>query len=450
MASSSPGRGWTQSKSQSSGGSVVSLAEVDATTLSSTSRTATSIAELDRVLGGGLVRGSYVLVGGDPGIGKSTLLLQMALGLAKGDKRVLYVSAEESVNQTQLRAQRLGALHGNVLVASESRMDTILALAEREKPDIMIVDSIQTVFLPELSSAPGTVSQVRECAAQLLSFAKGPQQISIFLVGHVTKEGSIAGPRVLEHMVDAVLSFEGDPHYHFRILRALKNRFGATNELGVFQMGSEGLREVSNPSQFFLEERGAQAIGSSVFAALEGSRPLLCEIQALTISSPLAMPRRTAMGLDVNRVHLLMAVLDKYLNLDFSHRDVFVNVVGGLKLSEPAMDLALTAALLSSYSNQPLPASSCYFGEMGLTGEIRAVAFAEERVKEALKMGFQNIYLPSSVRKSLPSKSVSDVQLHWVDSVQSLRSALGSQFQTKKKSTDRQENRFHGGSQTEV
>lgn len=424
-APAGPTRGWTKDAKER--GMVVPLSSSkESSSGLPPVRTTTGLLELDRVLGGGLVAGSYVLVGGDPGIGKSTLLLQMALGLAREGKKVLYISAEESVDQTRLRAERLGARHEHIFVASESRMDVILNLAETEKPDALIVDSIQTVYMQELTSAPGTVSQVRECAAALMGFAKGPSRTSVFLVGHVTKEGSLAGPRVLEHMVDTVLSFEGDPHYHFRLLRALKNRFGATNELGVFQMASEGLREVANPSQFFLEERGLETIGSAVFAALEGSRPLLCEIQALSSSSHLTMPRRTALGLDVNRVHLLMAVLDKYLDLDFAHSEVFVNVVGGLRLSEPAMDLAITAALLSTYWSFPLAASSCFFGEMGLTGEIRAVAFAEERMREAAKMGFQKFYLPASNKRHMAASILKEFgeRCVWIQSVQDLKRQL--------------------------
>jgi DNA repair protein RadA/Sms len=422
VAPAAQARGWT--KGTSTVVEAVALSAESTAQISDTTRASSGIGELDRVLGGGLVRGSYILVGGDPGIGKSTLLLQMAHGLARQGRRVLYISAEESVEQTQLRARRLKAINDKILVASESRLDVIMELAKKTQPDALVIDSIQTVYMSDLSSAPGTVSQVRECAAELLNFAKGPSGTTVFLVGHVTKDGSLAGPRVLEHMVDTVLSFEGDPHYHYRLLRALKNRFGATNELAVFQMVSEGLKEVTNPSQVFLEERGDAAVGSSVFAAMEGSRPLLCEIQALTVSSPLAMPRRTAIGLDVNRVHLLMAVLEKYLNLDFSHKDVFVNVVGGLKISEPAMDLALAAALLSSYWNRPLPTASCFFGEIGLTGEVRTVAFAEERTKEARKLGFKNYFVPASAK-------ISDAKL--IRTVNNLRSEL--QPKTKPETT---------------
>lgn len=356
--------------------------------------------ELDRVLGGGLVDGSFILLGGDPGIGKSTLLLQMAGGLASNGVSVLYVSAEESVNQSGLRAQRLGVHSSKVHMASESNLEVIRELAKEYKPSVLIVDSIQTVFLPEVQSAPGSVSQVRECAAQLMGLAKG-QGISVFLIGHVTKEGQIAGPKVLEHMVDTVLSFEGDVSHQFRLLRALKNRFGATHELGVFQMDSRGLVEVSNPSELFLEERGTRLIGSTVFPSIEGTRPLLCEVQALTTSTPMPVPRRTSLGFDVNRVHLLVAVLNKHMSLKLSQADVFINVVGGLKLIEPAADLAVAAALVSTETGQEINAKTCFFGEIGLTGEIRAVSFADQRIKEAAKLGFTTFVAPLSNKKHL-------------------------------------------------
>ncbi|MCB0385260.1 MAG: DNA repair protein RadA, partial [Bdellovibrionales bacterium] len=308
------------------------------------------------------------------------------------------VSGEESVAQTALRARRLGVQSGNVEIASESRLENILSLAQAKKPHVLVVDSIQTVYMSEIQSAPGSVSQVRECASQLMGLAKGGE-MAVLIIGHVTKEGNIAGPKVLEHMVDTVLSFEGDSNHQFRLLRALKNRFGATNELGVFQMASQGMEEVSNPSELFLEERGSELIGSSVFSAMEGSRPLLCEVQALTSYSPMAMPRRTAIGFDVARVHLLVAVLDKHLDLNLHQNDVFVNVVGGLKLSEPAADLAVAAALLSTAGQQELDPRTCFFGEIGLTGEIRAASFAEERIREALKLGFTTFVLPESNRK---------------------------------------------------
>ncbi|RME17556.1 MAG: DNA repair protein RadA [Bdellovibrio sp.] len=379
-------------------------------------RFSTNISELNRVLGGGVVPGSYTLLGGDPGVGKSTLLLQMAEGLGKNKHSVLYVSGEESVQQTALRAKRLNIKTPSIKVASESRLESILHLAETEKPQILIIDSIQTIFSAELPSAPGTVSQVRECANQLMNLAKG-KNISIFLVGHVTKEGNLAGPKTLEHMVDTVLSMEG--HSHFRLLRALKNRFGATDELGVFQMHSTGLEEVKNPSELFLEERnGERLIGSTVFPAMEGTRPLLCEVQALTSPSPLAMPRRTSIGFDVNRIHLLAAVLDQHLHLGLSKNDIYVNIVGGLKLKEPAADLAVTAALISAVKNKEVSPKACFFGEVGLTGEIRAVSFPENRIKEALKLGFEEFFVPISNKKHLKSLSPDILkQIHWVKQV---------------------------------
>jgi DNA repair protein RadA/Sms len=391
-------------------------------------RYSTGFGEFDRVLGGGLVEGSFVLLGGDPGIGKSTLLLQMAGGLArKSDDpnaeeiTVLYVSGEESVNQSALRAQRLGVRSANVHMAAESNLEVIRDLARELKPKILVIDSIQTVYLPEISSAPGSVSQVRECAAQLMGLAKGGG-ICVFLIGHVTKEGNIAGPKVLEHMVDTVLSFEGDMSHQFRLLRALKNRFGATNELGVFQMDSSGLVGVENPSELFLEERGQLLVGSTVFASMEGTRPLLCEIQALTNSSPMPNPRRTSVGFDTNRVHLLAAVLNKHLGMKLSNADVFINVVGGLKLIEPAADLAVAAALMSTESGAEVDAKTCFFGEIGLTGEIRAVSFAETRVREAEKLGFTTFVVPESNRKHLKDLDPKLVQkIKWVRDVGQLQ-----------------------------
>lgn len=367
-------------------------------------RLATGYKELDRVLGGGLVRGSFVLVGGDPGIGKSTLLLQMAGGLAGENARVLYVSGEESIDQTGLRAERLGLLEGPaaelVSLSAESQLEVIREMALAENPDVLVVDSIQTVFLADLASAPGSVSQVRECAASLMNLAKG-HGISVFVIGHVTKEGQIAGPKVLEHMVDTVLSFEGDKTHAFRLLRALKNRFGATHELGVFSMDSRGLVEVENPSELFLEERGDRLIGSAVYCSMEGSRPLLCEVQALTIATNMAMPRRTSIGFDTNRVHLLAAILNRHLNLKLAQSDLFINVVGGLRLDEPAADFAVAAALISSETGGELDAKTCFFGELGLTGEARAVPFAESRLREAKKLGFERLVVPYSNKKQL-------------------------------------------------
>lgn len=369
-----------------------------------TARVNTGLSELNRVLGGGLVPGSYILLGGDPGIGKSTLLMQMAGQIANQKHKVLYVSGEESVEQTALRAQRLGVRSVQVQVASESRLSNILNLVQNLKPEILIVDSIQTIYLPEITSAPGTVSQVRECAAQLMAVAKS-ENVAVFLVGHITKDGSIAGPKTLEHMVDTVLSFEGDANHQFRLLRAQKNRFGPTNELGVFQMAGDGLQEVSNPSELFLAERGESLVGSAVFCAMEGSRPLLCEVQSLTSSTFMAMPRRTSVGFDVNRVHLLTAVLDKHLDCDFARNDVFVNVVGGLKISEPAADVGVAAAMISSLQGREINAHTIFFGEIGLTGEVRAATFAVERLREAEKLGFQSAVLPWGNKKH--------VEKHW-------------------------------------
>lgn len=388
-------------------------------------RHSTGYREFDRVLGGGLVEGSFILLGGDPGIGKSTLLLQMAGGLASQNVDVLYVSGEESVNQSALRAQRLGVKSPRVHMASESNLEVIRELARELKPKVLVVDSIQTVFLPEIESAPGSVSQVRECAAQLMGLAKGGG-ISVFLIGHVTKEGNIAGPKVLEHMVDTVLAFEGDLSHQFRLLRALKNRFGATHELGVFQMDGRGLAEVDNPSELFLEERGSTLIGSTVFASIEGTRPLLCEVQALTSFTPMPAPRRTSLGFDVNRVHLLTAVLNKHLNMKLANADVFINVVGGLKLMEPAADLAVAAALISTETGVEVDAKTCFFGEIGLTGEVRAVSFVEARLREADKLGFTTFVAPSSNQKHLADiEPALKKKIRWVRDVHDVLKILG-------------------------
>ncbi len=371
-------------------------------------RLSTGMAELDRVLGGGLVCGSYILLGGAPGVGKSTLLLQMAEGISRhgtnpNSRTVLYVSAEESAEQMAMRAKRLSVKKEQpIFVLNETSLDQIFQQAETVKPDVLVVDSIQTVYLSDLSSAPGSVSQVRECAGQLMNFAKN-QRVAVFVIGHVTKDGQLAGPRLLEHTVDVVLSFDGDANYHFRILRALKNRFGATDEIGVFQMSSQGLTGVSNPSSFFLEERGNNLIGSVVFTAMKGSRPLLCEIQALVLRSYLPQPRRTAIGMDVNRLNMIIAVLDRYLKTGLAQCDVFVNIAGGLKVTEPASDLATAGALLSARFGTNINQECCFFGEVGLTGEIRASVFCEERVKEALKLGFKHIYMPEGNRKTILS-----------------------------------------------
>ena len=376
-------------------------------------RTSTGIGELDRVLGGGLVSGSYILLGGPPGIGKSTLLLQMSGGLSRRGK-VLYACSEESTEQTALRARRLNISSSDILLFNESSLENILEKARTLKPAFVIVDSIQSVYLSELQSAPGTVSQVRECSSQLQHFAKA-SGASVLIIGHVTKDGSLAGPRVLEHAVDAVLSFEGETHY--RVLKALKNRFGAVSEFGVFQMSDEGLKEIQNPSEFFLEERGEDRIGSAVFTGAAGGRPLLCEIQALTLKSYLTLPRRTSLGIDVSRLHLILAVLEKYFQIPLSKYDVFINLAGGLKLSETAVDLAVISALLSSYHQKPL--RPCFFGETGLTGEIRSCPYGKERVQEAKRLGFQEVVLPQSNKKHL---KISGIKIKGISHITELSS----------------------------
>lgn len=414
------GRGWSIQTHSDTAGSALSTLDTAPTLSPDQFRHVTGIGELDRVLGGGVVQGSFVLLGGDPGIGKSTLLLQMSASLGNKDINVLYVSAEESVQQTVNRAQRLGLRNKTVHVASENNLEAIKVLIDQVKPSVVIVDSIQTIYLPELQSAPGTVSQVRECAGQLMSIAKG-KNISVFLIGHITKEGNIAGPKVLEHMVDCVLSFEGDNNYQFRLLRSIKNRFGAANELGVFTMSSGGMEEVSNPSEMFLEERSKNLIGSTVFASVEGSRPLLCEVQALCSQTPLPTPRRTAIGVDLNRLHMLLAVIIKHLGLRLYQNDVFINVVGGLKITETAVDLAIAASLISSDQNQPVGSNTCYFGEIGLTGEVRGVSFPDLRLKEAIKLGFDVFYLPKSNKKHLKNFEVpKHCRIHWVDNIRDL------------------------------
>lgn len=414
-------RGWTiGDNAEATTVEAKRLIEANISTNTSANRISTKISELDRTLGGGVVPGSFILLGGDPGIGKSTLLLQMTKGLGDQGNSVLYVSGEESVQQTMMRAKRLNTMSDNVFIGAESNLENIFHLTKKVNPKILIVDSIQTVYLPEIQSAPGTVSQVRECASKLMNLAK-MNDITVFLIGHVTKEGNIAGPKVLEHMVDTVLSFEGDIHHQFRLLRALKNRFGTTNELGVFQMQNSGLTEVTNPSEMFLEERSDNLQGSAVLASVEGSRALLCEVQALTNSSPMPMPRRTAIGFDVPRAHLILAVLDKHLNLDLAHKDVFVNIVGGLKVQEPAVDLAVAAALISSHTNRDLPADLCLFGEIGLTGEVRAVVSAEQRIKEAYKLGFKKFLVPQSNKKHLSDLSKDILsKVIWIKNIKEL------------------------------
>ncbi|HAO19575.1 MAG: DNA repair protein RadA [Desulfobacteraceae bacterium IS3] len=363
-------------------------------------RVSTGIGEFDRVLGGGLVLGTLVLIGGDPGIGKSTLMLQVLYGLAKNGQKVLYVSGEESVRQIKLRSRRLDTICSGMLVVSEVDMDSILAMTDHIKPDVLVIDSIQTMYNGELSSAPGSVSQVRESAMRLMLMSKRTG-IPVFLVGHVTKEGAIAGPRLLEHMVDTVLYFEGDRSHVFRILRAVKNRFGSTNEIGVFEMKEKGLEEVSNPSAVFLSERPFNAPGSVVTASMEGSRPILIELQALATATSFGNPRRTILGLDHNRVSLLVAIMEKQLGMHLMGHDIFMNVAGGVKADEPALDMGIIAAVASSFSNRPVRDGLMVLGEVGLTGEVRAISHAETRVAESKKMGFTQCLLPEGNMKRM-------------------------------------------------
>jgi len=356
-------------------------------------RMKTGYEELDRVLGGGVVRGSLVLVGGDPGIGKSTLLLQVCRNLAFAEKKVLYISGEESLKQIKLRANRIGEVKGDLLFLCETNLDLIEAAIQEEQPDVVIIDSIQTMFREEISSAPGSVSQVRESTNLLMQIAKG-KGIAIFIVGHVTKEGVVAGPRVLEHMVDTVLYFEGERSASYRIIRGVKNRFGSTNEIGVFEMIESGLAEVKNPSEFMLSGRPEDASGAVVACSMEGTRPIMIEVQALITPTAFGMPRRTAAGTDYNRVNLLMAVLEKRGHYDLSHFDAYVNITGGLRMNEPALDLAILMAIVSSMKDRAIDSKTIIFGEVGLSGEVRAVSMAQQRVNEAKKLGFHTCILP--------------------------------------------------------
>lgn len=357
-------------------------------------RVRTEIKELDRVLGGGIVPGSLILVGGDPGIGKSTLLLQVCQKLGELKKEILYISGEESLKQIKLRANRMGEFSSDIYLLCETNLELIRAVIEKRKPEVVIIDSIQTMYSENVASAPGSVSQVRESTNVFMQLAKG-LGISIFIVGHVTKEGTVAGPRVLEHMVDTVLYFEGDRHASYRILRGVKNRFGSTNEIGVFEMRQNGLVEVENPSEFMLSGKPEHASGSIVACSMEGTRPILIEIQALVCSSNFGMPRRTAAGTDYNRVNLLMAVLEKRAGLHLANYDAYVNIAGGIKMTEPAIDLAIVLAIVSSYQNKPISEKTIVFGEVGLSGEVRAVSMPEQRVAEAKKLGFETCILPA-------------------------------------------------------
>lgn len=361
-------------------------------------RVLTHIGELDRVLGGGVVPGSLLLVGGDPGIGKSTLLLQTSHALAARGLKVLYVSGEESARQTKLRAERIGALSEHMYVLCETDMERIAAAIDQVEPHLVVIDSIQTVYQPTVASAPGSVSQVRECTGQFMRIAK-VKGIATVLVGHVTKEGAIAGPRLLEHMVDTVLYFEGERHHSYRVLRAVKNRFGSTNEIGIFEMKEAGLREVANPSEMFLSERPLGVAGSIVVASMEGTRPMLVELQALISPTTFPTPRRMSAGVDHHRLALIMAVLEKRVGLYLQAQDAYLNVAGGVKLDEPAVDLAMAVSIASSFKDKPTRPYDVVFGEVGLTGEVRAVSRIEQRVREAEKLGFKRVILPEKSLK---------------------------------------------------
>lgn len=389
---------------------VVPLTEV---TADDDTRSETGIKELDRVLGGGIVPGSLVLVGGDPGIGKSTLLLQVCQRMAQM-KKILYISGEESQAQIKLRANRMGNFTSGLLLLCETNLGIIRSVIEKERPELVIIDSIQTMYSEDVTSAPGSVSQVRESTNVFMQLAKG-LCIPIFIVGHVTKEGTVAGPRVLEHMVDTVLYFEGDRHASYRILRAVKNRFGSTNEIGVFEMRQSGLVEVENPSEYMLSGKPENASGSVVACSMEGTRPILLEIQALVCRTNFGMPRRTAAGTDYNRVNLLMAVLEKRLGMSLGNCDAYVNIAGGIKMNEPAIDLGIVMALVSSYRNRPIDEKTIVFGEVGLSGEVRAVNMPEQRVAEAKKLGFETCILPEVSLKMV--KEIQGIRLVGVKTV---------------------------------
>lgn len=378
-------------------------------------RIPTGIGELDRVLGGGLVQGAVILIGGDPGIGKSTLVLQALTSLACSGIHALYVSGEESLRQLRMRAERLGSLPENLFILAETSLETIIEHIREFKPKILVIDSVQTIYTGELESAPGSVSQLRETSARLISLAK-QSETATFLVGHVTKEGAIAGPRVLEHMVDTVLYFEGDRGHSYRILRAVKNRFGSTDEIGVFEMGSSGLMEVASPSELFISERPENAPGSTVVPSIEGTRPILVEVQALTAPTPLAMPRRTAIGIDQNRTSVLVAVLEKKLGMTLFNQDIFLNVAGGIRLNEPGVDLGIITSIVSSKLEKPMPANTVVCGEVGLTGEVRAISQITPRIKEAERLGFSQCILPEKNIKNHPASA--KIKLVGVKSVQ--------------------------------
>ena len=392
----------------------VAVAKITEISTGDDKRIRTGMAELDRVLGGGIVPGSLILVGGDPGIGKSTLLLQVCNNLAAMGRKILYISGEESMQQIKIRADRLGNCNDNLFLLCETSLEIIREIVEREKPDMVVVDSVQTMYDEEVSSAPGSVSQVRAATSAFMQIAKG-NGISAFLVGHVTKEGTVAGPRVLEHMVDTVLYFEGERHASYRVLRGVKNRFGSTNEIGVFEMRGNGLVEVENPSEYLLDGKPVGASGSVVSCSVEGTRPILIEVQALISQSNLGIPRRTCVGADINRLNLLMAVLEKRGGFHLSSCDAYINIAGGMKMNEPAMDLAIAVAILSSYKDIVIDDDTICFGEVGLSGEVRSVNQCEARVKEAIKLGFKKCILPESSRKALGN--MEEIQLVGIKSI---------------------------------
>lgn len=387
------------------------------------SRTTTGISELDRVLGGGLVQGSLILVGGDPGIGKSTLLLQVCKNLADQRRNILYISGEESLIQIKLRAQRLGNFTDSLQLLCETNLDNIRNILEKVKPEIVVIDSIQTMYSEEIASTPGSVSQVRQATSVFMQLAKG-LGMSIFLVGHVTKEGVVAGPRVLEHMVDTVLYFEGDRHAAYRVLRGVKNRFGSTNEIGVFEMCDKGLIQVENPSEFMLNGRAINASGSVIVCGIEGTRPVMLEIQALVCQSNFGLPRRTTVGADINRVNLLMAVLEKRAGYHLGNCDAYVNITGGFRMSEPANDLGIVMALISSFKDLPVEEGCICFGEIGLSGEVRSVSMAAQRIQEAKRLGFKKCILPESNRKAIGE--VSGMDLIGIGNIKEIRKLLES------------------------
>lgn len=379
-------------------------------------RMSTAYGEIDRVLGGGIVPGALMLLGGDPGIGKSTLLLQVSGAIADKNGYVLYASGEESQMQLKLRAERLQIIGNQLSVMADTNLDAILQEASQQKPVLLVIDSIQTMFTDNLDSAPGSVAQVRECTARLLRFAK-EQNVPVIIIGHVTKDGNIAGPRMLEHMVDVVLYFEGERSYQFRILRSIKNRFGSTSETGLFVMEEEGLVELLNPSATLLAERTEDEVGSAVMAYLEGIRPILVEVQSLVATTAFGMPRRTSIGYDLNRLIVLLAVLEKRCSFNLGNKDVYINVIGGLKVNEPACDLSVAAAIVSTLKNQPVPADMVILGEIGLTGNIRSIPRIEQRIMEAAKMGFTKFIVPKGNTKQLKS-DWKDITIHAVTSVE--------------------------------